>query len=114
MGQRAETFVACHLLKAVEGWNDMGLGVFELGYLRDKEKREVDFLVARDGEPWFLAETKRRDESMSRSLQHYQDRIGAPFAFRITVDAGYVDEDCFARPGFPLIVPARTFLSQLL
>ena len=114
VGQRAETFVACHLLKAVEGWNDMGLGVFELGYLRDKEKREVDFLVTRDGEPWFLAETKRRDESMSRSLQHYQDRIGAPFAFQITVDAGYVDEDCFARPGFPLIVPARTFLSQLL
>ena len=114
VGQRAETFVACHLLKAVEGWNDMGLGVFELGYLRDKEKREVDFLVARDGEPWFLAETKHRDESMSRSLQHYQDRLGAPFAFQVTVDVGYVDEDCFARPGFPLIVPARTFLSQLL
>ena len=114
VGQRAETFVACHLLKAVEGWNDMGLGVFELGYLRDKEKREVDFLVARDGEPWFLVETKYRDESMSRSLRHYQDRIGAPFAFQVTVDAGYVDEDCFSRPGAPLIVPARTFLSQLL
>ena len=113
-GQRAETFVACHLLKAVEGWNDMGLGAFELGYLRDKEKREVDFLVARDGEPWFLAETKRRDESMSRSLRHYQERLCAPFAFQVTVDASYVDEDCFARPGLPLIVPARTFLSQLL
>jgi hypothetical protein len=44
---------------AVEGWNDMGLGKFELGYLRDKEKREVDFLVARDGEPWFLAEVNQ-------------------------------------------------------
>ena len=53
VGQRAETFVACHLLKAVDGWNDMGLGAFELGYLRDKEKREVDFLVARNGTPWF-------------------------------------------------------------
>ena len=113
-GQRAETFVACHLLKAVEGWTDMGLGAFELGYLRDKEKREVDFLVARDGEPWLLAEAKHHDESMSRSLQHYQERLGAPFAFQVTVDAGYVDEDCFARPGRPLIVPARTFLSQLL
>ena len=40
-GDKAETFVACHLLKAVDGWNDMGLGDFELGYLRDKEKREV-------------------------------------------------------------------------
>ena len=38
VGEKAETFVACHLLKAVDGWNDMGLGRFELGYLRDREK----------------------------------------------------------------------------
>ena len=114
VGQRAETFVACHLLKAVEGWTDMGLGAFELGYLRDKEKREVDFLVVRDGEPWFLAETKHRDESVSPSLKHYQEQTGAPFAFQVTTDAAYVAEDCFAKPCAPLIVPARTFLSQLL
>ena len=52
-GARSETFVACHLLKAVDGWNDMGLGRFELGYLRDKDKREVDFVVARDGSRGF-------------------------------------------------------------
>lgn len=114
VGQRAETFVACHLLKVVEGWTDMGLGAFELGYLRDKEKREVDFLVVRDGEPWFLAETKHRDESMSPSLKHYQEQTGAPFAFQVTTDAAYVDADCFAKPCAPLIVPARTLLSQLL
>ena len=114
VGQRAETFVACHLLKAVDGWNDMGLGVFELGYLRDKEKREVDFLVARDGRPWILAEVKYSDESLSPSLKRYQDQLGAPFAFQVTVDAGYVDRDCFTQPGRPLIVPARTFLSQIL
>ena len=65
-GDKAETFVACHLLKAVDGWNDMGLGDFELGYLRDKEKREVDFLVARDGKPWFLVEVKQRDEKIGQ------------------------------------------------
>ena len=113
-GQRAETFVACHLLKAVEGWNDMGLGAFQLGYLRDKEKREVDFLVARDGKPWFLVEVKHGDELMSPYLKRYQERIGAPFAFQVTVNADHVGQDCFANPGPPLIVPARTFLSQLL
>ena len=60
---RAETFVACHLVKAVDGWNDMGFGKFDLGYLRDKEKREVDFVVIRDGKPWFLVEVKHRDTS---------------------------------------------------
>ena len=114
LGQKAETFVACHLLKAVDGWNDMGLGRFELGYLRDKEKREVDFLVAREGSPWFLAEVKHRDESLSRSLQYYQDQLKAPFAFQVVLVADFVDADCFARPGPPTVVPGKTFLSQLL
>ncbi len=114
VGQKAETFVACHLLKAVEGWNDMGLGRFELGYLRDKEKREVDFLVAREGSPWILVEVKYRDESLSRSLKYYQDQLKAPFAFHVVLDADFVDADCFARPGSPTVVPGRTFLSQLL
>ena len=47
-GARAETMVGCRPLKAVEGWTDLGLGNFELRYLRDKMKREVDFLVGRD------------------------------------------------------------------
>ena len=114
VGDRSETFVGCHLLKAVEGWNDMGLGSFELGYLRDKERREVDFVVVRDGAPWFLVEVKHRDESLSATLKYYQEQIKAPFAFQVVVDADYVDEDCFARPRGPLVVPARTFLSQLL
>ena len=114
VGDKAETFVGCHLLKAVDGWNDMGLGKFELGYLRDKERREVDFLVARDGKPWFLAEVKHREDSIEGSLEYYQKQVNAPYAFQIVVDADYVDADCFARPRAPLVVPARTFLSQLL
>lgn len=113
-GDKAETFVACHLLKAVEGWSDMGFGEFGLGYLRDKEKREVDFIVIRNGIPWFLAEVKNRDESLSRTLGYYQGQVNAPFAFQVVVDAEYIDADCFARPGSPIMVPARTFLSQLL
>ena len=113
-GARAETLVACHLLKAVEGWTDLGLGDFELGYLRDKEKREVDFVVVRDGDPWFLVEVKGGEAPLSPSLKHFQDQIGAPFAFQVELDGAYVDRDPFGRPGRPLQVPARTFLSQLL
>ena len=113
-GDRGETFVGCHLLKAVDGWNDLGLGRFDLGYLRDKEKREVDFVVVRDGKPWFLAEVKNREEKLSPALGYFQQMTKAPFAFQIVVEADYVDADCFARPGPPLVVPARTFLSQLL
>ncbi len=114
IGDRAETFIGCHLLKAVECWSDLGLGRFELGYLRDKEKREVDFLVIRDGRPWFLAEVKHGDESLSGNLKYFQDQIKAPYAFQVVIDAEYVEADCFARPRGPVVVPARTFLSQLV
>ena len=113
-GARAETFVACHLLKAVEGWTDLGLGEFHLGYLRDKEKREVDFVVARDRKPWFLVEVKHQDGALSPSLAHFQTQLAAPFAFQVIVDAPHVAADCFERPRRPTVVPARTLLSQLL
>ena len=113
-GRRAETLVACHLLKAVEGWTDLGLGAFQLGYLRDKEKREVDFVVVRDGEPWFLVEVKHGDASLSPALRRFQDQLGAPFAFQVALGGAYVAADGFDRPGPPLTVPGRTLLSQLL
>jgi predicted AAA+ superfamily ATPase len=113
-GQRAETFVACHLLKAVDGWNDLGLGTFQLAYLRDKEKREVDFVVVKNGKPWFLVEVKSSEGSLSPALIHYQEHLKVPHAFQIVLHADYVDADPFVKAGSPLIVPARTLLSQLL
>jgi predicted AAA+ superfamily ATPase len=113
-GSRAETFVGCHLLKAVDGWNDLGLGKFQLAYLRDKEKREVDFAVIRDGKPWFLVEVKHSDASLSSALRTYQEQVKAPFAFQVVITMDYVDADCFAKSHGPTVVPARTFLSQLI
>lgn len=113
-GRRAETFVACHLLKAVEGWTDLGFGRFELAYLRDKERREVDFLVVRDAKPWFLVEVKYREEALADALGRFQAHLRAPLAFQVVIEADFVSADCFARPRGPVRVPAATFLSQLL
>lgn len=111
-GARAETWAACHLLKAVEAWEDRGLGEFELRYLRDKDKREVDFVVVRDRKPWFLVEIKNRDEALSPSLGHFQKQTGAPHAFQVGMDMPYVEADPFDRED-PVVVPARTLFSQL-
>ena len=113
IGAKAETFVGCHLLKAVEGWNDLGLGTFHLNYLRDKSMREVDFIVIRDGKPWFLVEVKNSRETISESLAYYQNTLKVPHAFQVVMDAPFVNADCFEKPGMPIMVPARTFLSQL-
>lgn len=112
-GARAENLVASHLLKAVHWWTDVGIGTFELFYLRDKAKREVDFLVARDGKPWFLVEVKSSRGPISPSLHYYQSETGATNAFQVVMEAEYVDADCFATTS-PTIVPMSTFLSQLV
>ncbi len=112
-GARAETLIACHLLKAVEGWTDMGLGEFELRHLRDKLKREVDFLVVRDKKPWFLIEVKAADTGLSPALAHFQRATKAPHAFQVVMEMPFVQADCFSEAR-PTIVPARTLLSQLL
>lgn len=111
-GARAETFVACHLLKAVETWTDLGFGDYELRYVRDKQKREVDFLVVRDRRPWFLCEVKTRETSLSPSLRHFQLQTKAVHAFQAVLELPYEKADCF-RVREPVVVPARTFLSQL-
>ncbi len=112
-GARAETFVACHMLKAVEGWTDLGLGDFELRYLRDKQKREVDFLIVRDRHPWFLVEVKLADTGLSPSLAYYQAQIKVAHAFQAVIALPYEPADCFAVRQ-PVVVPAKTLLSQLL
>jgi predicted AAA+ superfamily ATPase len=112
-GARAETMVACHLLKAIEGWTDLGFGDFELRYLRDKQKREVDFLVVKDRKPWFLAEVKMSDKTLSPSLGYFQAQTNAQHAFQVVMNLPFQQADCF-RIHRPVAVPARTFLSQLL
>ena len=112
-GKRAETFVACHLLKAVECWTDLGFGDFDLFYVRDRKKREVDFLVTKDKVPWFLAEVKSASEALSGSLAFFQKATGAKHAFQVVLDADYEDADCFEKTT-PAVVPAKTFLSQLV
>ncbi len=111
-GARAETFIAVHLKAAVQSWTDRGLGSFELYYLRDKEGREVDFLVTQDKRPWFLVEAKLGEETLSPTLAHHQRQTGAKHAFQAVVEMPYVQANCFAREK-PQVVPARTLLAQL-
>lgn len=113
-GARHENFVASHLLKAVQWWTDIGLGDFELRYLRDTNKREVDFAVIRDGEPWFLVEVKTSSRrTLSPSLFYFAGQLDVKHAFQAAFDLDCVEEDCFAVP-HPVRVPVVTLLSQLV
>ena len=113
-GAGNENFIAAHLLKAVHWWTDIGLGTYRLYFIRDKDKREVDFLVTRDNQPWFLAEVKTSAKSkLSGTLANFQEKTGAGHAFQVAFDLDYIDRNCFDINS-PVIVPAITFWSQLV
>ncbi len=113
-GPRAENLVASHLLKAVHYWTDCGFGQYALWFIRDKEKREVDFLVSRDKKPWFLVEVKMSSKSgINKNLIYFHKKVKTKHAFQVVFDAKYVSKDCF-KCTEPISVPAQTFLTQLV
>ena len=113
-GARVENFIASHLLKAIHYWTDYGFGEYGLYFLRDKEKREVDFLVTKNKKPWFIIDVKTAEnKGLTKSLHYFQEITRATHAFQVVFDADYVDEDCFSHTE-PISVPARTLLSQLI
>lgn len=69
--RRFENLVACHLLKACHFWTDTGIGDFDLFFVRNKEKQEIDFLVVRDGKPWLPVEVKLNDAEPSPSWRKF-------------------------------------------
>lgn len=73
---RFENLVASHLLKTCDFWTQTGEGDFALYFLRDKQKREVDFLVVRDGNPWLPIEVKLAERAPDKSLFAYLSLLG--------------------------------------
>lgn len=113
-GGRVENLIASHLLKAVHWWTDRGLGSYGLYFLRDKTGREVDFLVTRKDQPWFLVEAKTGGgRGLNPALSYFQSQTGAQHAFQLAFDLAFVGRDCFEFTK-PMIIPASSFLSQLV
>ncbi|MFZ1986924.1 MAG: DUF4143 domain-containing protein, partial [Desulfatitalea sp.] len=70
-----ENMIACELLRAVTLLNDLGLADFSLHFIKDKEKREVDFLVVKSGKPFLLIEAKLSDTQPSKPLISFQNTL---------------------------------------
>ena len=84
-GARLENLVACHLLKRQHFLLDTRGERRRLFFVRDKEKREVDFLSMKGTEPEFLVEVKISDVDPPKSLDYFATRIGCP-SFHLVLD----------------------------
>jgi predicted AAA+ superfamily ATPase len=112
-GIRFENLVAVHLLKYVQYINDLGLGKIDIFYLRDKQKREVDFMLTTGGKPLMLIECKLNEESPAESLVYYAKRLGVPRAVQL-LRADIAPQSKTVNGAKISILPAGRFLSNLV
>ena len=66
---RLENMVATYLLRACLAMTDMGFGNYTLHYVRTLDKKEIDFIVARDNCPVLALEVKSSETTLSRQLR---------------------------------------------
>lgn len=82
-----ENMVALELRRATTNWNDLGLGEFSLHFIRNREKEEVDFLIADKNSPFLLIETKLSDETTAKPLRKFQTILNVPAVQLVNKDS---------------------------
>lgn len=112
-GARFENFIASHLLKAVHFWTDNGTGTFELNYIRDKEKREVNFLVLRDRKPWMMVECKLSDHDPSLHLKKFATSMNPELALQVVWKSGVHERFALSGKTKGFVISADSFLKLL-
>ncbi len=85
-GSRFENLVATHLIKRNHFLEDSTGDRFELRYIRDKEGREIDFVVLHDDQVEMLVETKLSDQIIHRPLQYYSEKLKPKKALQIVAN----------------------------
>jgi len=88
-GAMFENAVALELFRAVTQWNEFGRGPFALHYVRNKDKQEVDFLLAHKNRPFLLVECKSTDDRPSPGLRKFQSQLNVPAVQLVNGGAGY-------------------------
>ena len=110
---RFENLIASHLLKYCDYLTDSGVGSFELRYLRNKDKKEIDFLVLRDNKPWFPVEVKLNQTKLSENWKVFLPQIGCSRALQV-VNKTNVFEVVELGKYQILIISAEEFLRYLV
>ena len=109
-GARFENLMACHLLKWCHFMTDTEGDEYELLYFRDRQKREVDFVITRNRKPHQFVEAKYNDREVSLGLRYLHQRFPEVPSFQVCFEDQH---DFVTREGIR-VIPARSFLKTLV
>ncbi|MHB8092369.1 MAG: ATP-binding protein [Syntrophales bacterium] len=104
-GPRFENFIAVSLMRMAARFTETGLGIFEVMYIRDTAKREVDFVLVKDNKPLALFEAKEGGREITPAIRHFGRLLNLP-CYQIVRDLDRAEafpDNCF-------LIPAAEFL----
>jgi predicted AAA+ superfamily ATPase len=113
-GARFENLMAIHLKKTVDYVNDLGLDTWDLFFLRDREKREVDFLITKNRKPHVAVECKLSDDKIPQSLVYFAQHLKIPQSYLIVFDSQVRHRTTLRDDVKIEVMPAWQFLQGLV
>ncbi|HED38764.1 MAG TPA: DUF4143 domain-containing protein [Ignavibacteria bacterium] len=109
-GIRFENLIAVHLLKWVHFQEDYEGLKTELRFFRNREGKEVDFVITRNGMPTMFIECKLRNRKPSVTLLYLKKHFPGSKAIQVSF---YGVEDITTKDGIRL-VSASKFLMEFI
>jgi predicted AAA+ superfamily ATPase len=85
-GIRFENMVASLLLKYCHFLEDTEGHKMELRYIRDTDKREVDFVVLKNKKPIFAVECKLKDKNLSSHVKYFEERTSILKFYQVHIE----------------------------
>lgn len=82
-GMRWENMVASQLLKYCHWLEDSEGEAMELRFLRDIDRREVDFVVLKNKRPLFAVECKTGERSIGSGIRYFAERTPIPVFYQV-------------------------------
>jgi hypothetical protein len=82
-GVRFENFIAAQLLKYCHFQEDTEGYQMELRFLRDTDKREIDFVVMKDRKPSFAVECKAGESGLNPAIHYFKERTDIPKFYQV-------------------------------
>ncbi len=75
--------MASHLLKYCHFIEDTDGEKMELRFLRDRDLREIDFVVLKNKKPIFAVECKSGERNLSKHIQYFKLRTNIPEFYQV-------------------------------
>lgn len=109
IGPRFENMVAghllkyCHFVEDTEGYN------MELRFIRDTDRREVDFVVLKEEKPLFAVECKTGERNPSAACAYFRERTDIPLFYQVHLG----EKDYGSAENGTRVLPFTTFCREL-